>query len=301
MRLLLHQAWTDLRHIRWPLAFWLALLGATTVPLGLRLDALLGDHATAERLLAANTVLLFVLALLSWLLAARMVHADPLDGSAAFWLTRPIGADRLFAAKLGSIVALFVLVPAAARALAAAGNGLSGSTLVRFFFEAALVELVFVLAVVLLATLTRDIARLVLAAIVVSAGWLGVHGLIIFSTLESRPNLEGALTRYSGLLAGTLIFCLGALLIIRERYRTRRPARSIGLIVLLLVAALAVTMVWPWNLLRLSPRLDAHHFDPSRVSLSLADARTRRPAARPRWLTPASRWPAYRQARWWSR
>lgn len=271
MNLLLHQVAKDIRYTRWPLVLWLALLALATLPLALKLDTLAPDGAAAARwLMSSNRILLFLVALSSWLIAARVVHADPADSATAFWLTRPLSPDGLLAAKLASTITLFVVLPAAALAAAAVCNGVSGAVGLRLFSEAVLLGLVFLLAIVLLAALTRDLARLVLAAIVVSIGWLTVPVLAAF--VQLRP-VVAALAWDSALIVGLLLFAAGVAFILREQYRTRSTVRSAWLSVLVVLVVVVVVALWPWNFLGPRSTLDERHFDPAQVSVSLSEPR----------------------------
>jgi len=272
MNEVLRQARTDLRRLRWWLLLWAVALASATSVSVLKLDLLAGDAEMARRILGAQIQLLNAVTVIGWVLAARVVHADPLDGTTAFWLTRPIAPVRLFSAKIGLIIGLFVLVPAGTMALSAGANGLRGTLALRFFAESALVHLVFVFAIVLLATLTRDIARLVLAGIVASIGWLSLHALL-FAALAPAPMLERALARYSGLLVGALLFCAGCCAIVAAQYLTRRSRRSFVAAVALVVATVAVIDLWPVNFFFPRPPIAHADLDPSAVSVSLAPLR----------------------------
>ncbi len=189
MNATLHVIRKDLRYLRWPLTVWLALLAAPTLVLVLRLDTRVTDHAAL--LAVVYAALFYLVALFAWVLAARVVHADPLDDSTAFWLTRPLGTHALLAAKLTLVFGVLAALQVVAASLAAVANGVSGVELLRFAAEVALLQSVFFVVIVLLATLTRDLARLVLAAIVGSIAWLALHVMIAMPT-EMRDSTTPA-------------------------------------------------------------------------------------------------------------
>ncbi len=175
MKLILHHALKDLRAQRWLLAAWAAALLTLAAVDAIRPDLLLaepGRRRTVDD--PAGWVLLSVASLrvlLSWLIAVRIVHADPLDSTEAFWLTRPLSLRTLLAAKAGAIGGLFVGVPAAVVAVVLAANGVSAAAIPGLVLRWLLIDLVLLLPIVLVATLTRDLARVVLFLGVMLAGW----------------------------------------------------------------------------------------------------------------------------------
>jgi hypothetical protein len=270
MNFVIHQARTDLWRLRRWLLLWALLLAAVTVGAALEIDMVAGGREAARRVLSAQTLLLNALAVLGWVLAARIVHADPLDGTTAFWVTRPISPWRLLWAKVGSIVALFVAIPAAAAAATAAANGAAGGALARFVLEFAFVNLVFLLAVVLLASLTRDVARLVLAGIVAAIAWVTLHVLIISFASAGRATLQQVLVRHSALLVGGLVFCFGSLGVAANQYTSRRRRRSVALAAVTSMAAVTIVYAWPWNLLALRHPVADSRFDAAAVSVGFS-------------------------------
>lgn len=259
MTFVLHQMRTDVRHLGGWLAAWLLLLLAATAFTAFRLDLLAGSRELVARLLGAHAFLLDALVLVGWVLAARIVHADPLDGTTAFWLTRPIAPARLAVAKLSLILVLFVAAPTALGALGAAGSGLRGAVLWRGWGEAALVHLGFILVIVLLASLTRDVARLVLATIVAAAAWVSL--LVIVRAAASAQALDRELLRYSGLFAGLLACCAGCLAIALLQYLARNARRSAVAAVVLGVVIICLVDFWRWDILGLQPAVQTGSVD----------------------------------------
>jgi hypothetical protein len=274
MNIVLHQVRTDLLRLRWSLLVWSALLAAATLVPALKLDLLAPDRESAGRVLLAHTWLLNAVTVFGWVLATRVVHADPTDGTTAFWLTRPLPAARLAAAKLALVLGLFVAVPAALGALGAGANGLGGRLLVRMSAEWGLVTLVFVLAIVLLATLTRDVARIVLTLIVSAIAWLSLYVIhVVMATATREVMAGGLLARYSGLLVAASLFCAGLPALIVGQFVSRRTRRSVVLAIALMGSLAALVELWPWNLLAVDRPVTDPGFDARTVAVSVAPSK----------------------------
>jgi hypothetical protein len=175
MGLILHQALKDVRAERWLLAAWAAVLLAIGAIEALKLDAYFvgpdAAHPPATPVVSLLVALTLARPILGWLLAIRIVHEDPLDDTSAFWLTRPLSPEMLLAAKLGLLSFLFLVVPGLVAAVVFLANDVAPALVPGFVLQWLLLETVLLLPFVLLATLTRDLARIVLAIIVGTAAW----------------------------------------------------------------------------------------------------------------------------------
>jgi hypothetical protein len=110
MSLVRHLVSSDLRRFRWMILGLMALVAVSTA-----LDSYMPEVALDRQALAsmgfAAVVLWLAEGLLTALLIARVVQADRLVGTTAFWMTRPIAPLRLFAAKATLIMAVTVIWP----------------------------------------------------------------------------------------------------------------------------------------------------------------------------------------------
>ena len=180
MRLLLHQAMKDLRAQRWFVSAWAAVLLAAALIEGLKLDVTLAGVRDRGRYPAAGVFFLIALTMsrevLGWLLAVRIVHADPVGDTNAFWRTRPLSTTMLMASKLGLLAVLFFVFPGLVASVVFLANNVALDQLPRCIVEWWMFDAVLLLPFVLLATLTRDLARIGLAAIVGAAAWLWLVG-----------------------------------------------------------------------------------------------------------------------------
>jgi hypothetical protein len=243
MTLILHQAMTDLRANRWLVAAWAAMLAAACAIEALKLEASLA-------------IPLFALSLgrvvLGWVLAIRIVHADPLDGTSAFWLTRPLSRRMLLAAKGGLIGMLLLVVPAIGAVVVFTTNGVAIGALPGILGQWLLIEALPLLPIVLVATLTRDVARLVLTLLAGLPAWWALQ--LSCWAWSMLPVAVGSVSAWqpivvqAWLVVGSGVVVLCSVLIARQ-YLTRRTG---SIAVAALVAALGITAIaalWPVQLM----------------------------------------------------
>jgi hypothetical protein len=272
MNLILHHALKDLRAQRWLVGCWAVVLAATATIEAFKLSVPSGDVRFASKSGTAFVYLLGTLALarvaLAWVLAIRFVHADPAEGTDAFWLTRPISRRALLAAKAVTIGGVLLLVPAVVAAIVFTMNGMPLRVVPLAVGLWLVVEALFLLPLTLLATITRDLARMVLAVLAAAVGWAVVQVASVAwmvapieAIRETRPAwllIAAAAATASALLAG--LQYLG-----RRTPRTAMAAGSV-LVVLVVLAAL-----WPGRtMLARGPRTDRPEWkDASRVTISV--------------------------------
>lgn len=110
MNMVLHLIWKDIRRFRWWLVAWVALLGVLWSVIFI-LKWFIFQWAP----LAAPLVVPFQTGLLNWIgtlflifFVIKLVQEDPLTGSTAFWLTRPLKRWNLWLAKAGFIFLLLL-------------------------------------------------------------------------------------------------------------------------------------------------------------------------------------------------
>lgn len=113
-----------------------------------------------------------------WLLISRAIHEEKLIGDRQFWITRPYEWKELLAAKLLFLV-VFLYVPLfIAQCVILAQAGFSPFRfLPGLLFESLLFTAVLALPLVVLATVTRNFARMTLAILsaavsLIAVGWL---------------------------------------------------------------------------------------------------------------------------------
>lgn len=168
MNLVWHLIKTDLRRQRWLSIVWLA-----GVVLRLACDAyrlsLPSDPPWLEGLInSLGGLSLLAGWALTVVLTARLILADPLRGTTAFWFTRPISAGTLLSAKSIS-AGLLVVVPTLLQFGVCAAFGLGARTLLVAALETAMPLAVAVTATAAFAVLAESFGRFVVNALVTLA------------------------------------------------------------------------------------------------------------------------------------
>src|SRR5256885_11020029 len=106
-----HIVGKDLRRLRWPLVGWFAIVAAGTLIATVGADVALAGLAPQLGIAEMSQLLSIVYVVVLALLISMLVHADPLVGREAFWITRPIAPGSLMAAKFAFAALFFVIVP----------------------------------------------------------------------------------------------------------------------------------------------------------------------------------------------
>jgi ABC-type transport system involved in multi-copper enzyme maturation permease subunit len=256
MGLILHQALKDVRAERWLVAAWAAVMLTIAAIETLKLDAYLAAPDAVHT--RATPVVLFLVALtlarpiLGWLLAVRIVHEDPPDDTSAFWLTRPLSPGMLLAAKLGLLSFLLLVVPGLVAAVVFLANDVAPALVPGFVLQWLLLEAVLLLPFILLATLTRDLARIVLAIIVGIVAWAVLQSVVSIAydvnmRFPSPWAYRTVALTWTGF--GLALVAVCAALVVWQ-YRTRRTAATawatlIAVLGLATVAALPSVALLP--------------------------------------------------------
>src|SRR5437773_7651128 len=105
---------------------------------------------------------------IAWcILTARLIYAEPLPGDRLFWITRPYSWKKLLAAKALFILVFVNLPMMMADIIILSKNGFPiFDNLAGVVWGQVLLTIVFVLPVVVLATITTSLVQLVLAVLV---------------------------------------------------------------------------------------------------------------------------------------
>ena len=268
MNLILHQIARDLRAQRGPLALWLALILAAGLFEGLGLDRFVLDRESASRLYMAALAVGYAGMAFGWFIAARIIQADPLDTTTAFWLTRPLPAWRLLVSKLLAITSLFLILPCAAATGVAAANGVRGDTLLHVAVQRATTDAALLLPITLMAAVTRDLPRfafgMVAAAVLYAVAQL--TALMPFSWVAELSYRRDGLVIVSGRLVAIGATIVGSLLLLAHQYVTRRTKRTMAIGAAALVAIVGIAAFWPWSF------WEPTHFQPAAVDAGVFDA-----------------------------
>ncbi len=254
MSLVAHQLKKDVRHFWLPLAVYFALLAVQMLAVPAVTSGLSEAPVWPSMLIQFNQLIVIVL-------TALVILDEPLAGSRAFWLSRPLAPGKLMASKL-LFLFLFVILPALAAQLAALTSlGLEVGGWGEVVGEILLRQAAFVVVVVVVATLSPNLATFavagVAAIVMVVFGGYGLVALIlkILGVPEYATDLM-PYTYYSRVFLGlVLTVVLGGGIVVHQ-YLSRHTRRSL----LLLLPALVLTHgIWSfasWDLLRPRPPFD---------------------------------------------
>lgn len=241
----LHIVRKDLKHLRWLLLVWLALLIARVGfwSLGVTPSSDQGYGFLLQR--STGTVESLLLLVLAFI-AARLVHEEPLVGWNAFWFTRPYSRRALLAAKLLLAAAVFIALPLVSDVATMAMYHVGP----RAQFEASTTFIIgyvtWMLLAMAMATLTPSLGAFVLAtvatftvlslvtmAIATASVYLREPTTMtaVFAGINPRPGLVATL-----LVSAAMV----AVIILQYRYRQWRPAAGLA------ASGIAASIAIPW-------------------------------------------------------
>lgn len=245
MSLLVHMIRTDLRRLRWPLVGWFVLL-ATTPALGW---LLLGTDAGVGRWFATIVMwrygLLFVEFLVGIMLVPLVIHGDPVVGDSAFWMSRPISPARLWWSKVGTLAAIFGLLPVLVLLPWWLYCGYGVTEIALAIMETLAWQAVIVALALPVATLTSAFMRFALWLLVVVTAMLAssVFWLVTPEYLARTAYDLTYLWTRAWLALG--VFLIGGVAVAAWQYRTRRFSHSAVLFAFVFTLAVATLGYWP--------------------------------------------------------
>jgi hypothetical protein len=284
----LHQLRRDVRrHALW-LAAWAVLC---VLPLGVLV--LPNDETTMRALL--NTVAPALRFVVFVLLTVLVVHEDPLVGSTAFWLTRPVGWRALFGSKLLFVGGLLVLPVAVADVVQMAATGVGTAYVLLAIPEIAFDWIVSGASVLALATLTATVPGFLGAILLLALLASAIHVLVpIVLRLVAGQSLSNAALETLGFLVAPVfdpefdpwraapsmlasralvtsaLLAAAAFLVAALQYRDRRRPLAWATLAACLLVVLGLRSVWQWDLLALpqpAPVVDGKQVEQAHVSL----------------------------------
>jgi hypothetical protein len=231
MRLIPHLAWHDLRSQRALLLAWVATLAL--LPAAPLVDPAL--HLPLPRIPGA----LLTRFLLTGFLAALIIQRDPLVGTTAFWLTRPISRTTLYVSKFVSLVTVLVALPWVVVLITWWSMGALASDVVRAANAVAVEQGVVTLLAVMAACITSSLTHFVVALVAGFALVGAAGGLVLPMALRLWPLL---VWQPDVFIVALLVLGLP---IVAYQYIRRREARSAAMVIVALLAAIATGFAWP--------------------------------------------------------
>jgi len=258
VKTVMHQVRKDVRrHAPWLLA-WAAVCILPLVALGIPADSI-------SSRLAVNTIAPAVRVLLFAVLVALVVHEDPVVGSTAFWMTRPISGRALLAGKL-VFVAMLLVLPAVSVDVAQVTSAGIGSRYVALAIpEITLNWVVYGACVLALASLTSTLSGMIGVAltVVVLASFLWWLPSLMargpfLTLLKAFGSQDDSLSAISSLIAtrtlvAFMVLSGAALCVASVQYHRRQLQLSWAILVAGLIGVLGLRSEWQWDLLAPPP------------------------------------------------
>lgn len=209
-------------------------------------------------------------------LAARVIYAEPLVGDRSFWITRPYSWKSLLTAKVLFILTFVNLPMIMADVIVLYKNGFQAfDNLPGIIWSQVLLTSVFVLPVVVLATITTTLVQLVLTGLVLLVAVIPLW----FS--GSFPDWHGVDWIRRSVLIAT--FALAGVIVILRQYKLRRTPMARTLTVAALVLITLETMFFPWDTaFKAQSWFSKLRIDPASVHIALDPARP---------IEPQKMWP----------
>lgn len=272
MSLAFHFFKRDLRRAWWLYSIWCLVYAAEGLIAVSSPPKLGGLFATAMVRSLVLFPVLHVLVLV--VLVAQLVHEDPLVGSTAFWLTRPVSRSALFLSKAAGL-GLAVFIPVVVNTAALSRFGLSAGDLGLAALGILSHQCSFVLPIAAVAALTPNFRWCVAAAAGIAVGIGAI--LIVTSSgigggfgLDPYANIPLLNTR---VMVEESVLIAGGGLILAHQYLRRRTRRSIAMAACVTVCCILVARPRPWSVGADTPISPEHApFDPTRLKLEIFPA-----------------------------
>jgi hypothetical protein len=250
MKLIWHIIRKDIVQFRWALLAWASLYAGQ---IGLGLSMLHMDHPNLEEaawLQWGNWLLVFLQSATGYLLVTQFVQADGLAGTRMFWLTRPISARRLLAAKALGVLLVFAVLPVLLLLpwwlyCGFGARDLGWTACETFGWQALMIAPAFCIA-----ALTDEISRVLMWTLLLLAGlvaWtIWVQSGLKMALGGPAPSGNSGLM-FSRLWLATAILVGGSMIIAGHQFLTRRFVRSVTMTVPMLGLIVLVGRFWPWD------------------------------------------------------
>jgi hypothetical protein len=247
MSLVPHLVSADLRRFRVGLIVWCAIVAAAALLHGVQ--PAFADDGRVPELITFLTVIVWGGGSLVMLgLTAQVMQADPLIGTNAFWMTRPIAPLSLFSAKFVFLALVMVLVPVAAEVVLMAVHNVTPSTIIAVAVQAVVVQLFWISIAMCFATITGGVAQFF---VLCGATPLALALVLLFVELAVSSDIVRSwpvLAAFDHPRAGTafvVLMIVAATALLVALYRTRARPRAIAVGLGLTLAALVLPELVP--------------------------------------------------------
>ena len=266
MKLVWHLVRKDLRHLRLYLAGWLGLV------ILMRIVIEIEPHLRSEfqiLLLIVTPLLPIATFFLLALIVSRLMQNDSPVGSTGFWLSLPVSGGRLLVSKTLFLVSTLILPVLVVEALVFLSHGVTGHDLLRSLPQILFWQLLAIAILVIPASLTRNLPRLVLLGFLFLVASVGSLGTILLAVSRYRhvhgffPPLS---LQTSSWIAFCLLFLVVAVGVVGHQFMTRRTKISMVFVFLGMFVCCLSWAVWTWDFVAVERRWDKGIFDPEEVT-----------------------------------
>jgi ABC-type transport system involved in multi-copper enzyme maturation permease subunit len=261
LNLVVHHLKKDIRHLRSLLVLWFLLLLVNSLLMRSGLDRFVASDEGIE-VLATAYVLLYVLQqILQIVIVCQLVQADALAGTTAFWLTRPIARKELLLSKSLFVLLILVLPSLLAEVVVLRVNGISVSFILSALAEEIILQsALFLVPAMLVAALTPNLVRLVVAGLTSATAFFLIHYAVLATVMAfgagSRRQSFGVFpgqwprifpTTPSGMLVSAILMIGLGVAVICYQYLKRRTVNSAASAALGLCLVVTTLNFWPWG------------------------------------------------------
>jgi hypothetical protein len=254
MNLIWHQLKKDLLRTRWLVGLWLffallqfSLAGASANPSDAGRQMLLSMLGMFTSMLGSLLVMIIV---------PLVIQQEPLVGTTAFWLTRPISRRLLLAEKALFLCGL-ILLPLLVQSVVMLANGVTFSDTFLAAPEFIMGEVGWFITMAMLAVLTPSFGRFVIACalylvfLLVCVYLFQVFRVIGGSLFASElPSL----TVSRGFVSGVIVILFGSAVVLCQFF-WRRFRLALALAIVGVAASSLISQLWPWNFFQPPPQL----------------------------------------------
>lgn len=178
------------------------------------------------------------------LIVSQLVQRDSTVGSTAFWLSRPVSGARLLAGKSLFLLLLVILPALGAQVLLLLFNGVTLYDAFRSVPQIVVLQLLVLSVLMMLASLTPNLSRMLLLGIIAVVGLAIVQYTLRLSLVQNRwdRSLED-----SAAIGFSLFLLAVAVTVVCHQYLTRRTKRSLFLASSVFPGMLLFTTLWFWD------------------------------------------------------
>lgn len=178
-----------------------------------------------------------------------LVHGESLTNSESFWMTRPISFRLLLQSKGLFIFIFLIILPIVLELGILALHHFTDRQLLWALAEMAIENISWIILIVLLASLTKNLGQFIVACIAIRIFLMLFRRFIepyfmLHSTLLGNPWYSISLYQSQELVIFFIILMVG-LGIIFHQYRTRNVLRSVIFCIILFFIKVAVDYIWP--------------------------------------------------------